>query len=224
MPHFNGNTPNCKIHTTRGGTCSKKPCGYQENAKKAPSAKAHNHSPWEAHHLLPFESINAYGSIDDYKSCSLEIDATYRRTEWCLNQPANLIPLPLRATYKHDAASRSLDLPCHNMHHNCKLGYRYEVTEMLKSMVWNRIKDAVDNSPPGSAHYSEQSVLAAFQTLEYHFRSELVYKRGKRGPVGSTAVGILAGYNAQGSMTNGWWLPFSMARTFIAMSRPRLLL
>jgi hypothetical protein len=181
MPHFDGNTPNCKIHTTRGGSCSKKPCGYQENAKKAPNAAAHNHSPWEAHHILPVESINAYGSIKPYKNYTTEIDATYRRTDWCINQAPNLIPLPLRATYKY-AASRNLDLPCHRMHHRCGSGYNEEVIELLKSMVWKRIKDAVDNSPPGSAHYSEKAVVTAFQNLENHMRSEIV-KRGKRGPL-----------------------------------------
>ncbi|QSQ19024.1 hypothetical protein JY651_27145 [Pyxidicoccus parkwayensis] len=216
--HFNSRTPGSKIHTTSTGKCGKAPCDYRANAPGAPGAKAHAFSPWEAHHIICLKSIRAFGDqtkYPEFQSCISEIEDTYRRTDWCINQNLNLIPLPLKGTYKqHNPASHGLDLPCHDMHHNAKLGYQDEVTAALKRHVWARIKDAVDNSAPGQAHYSESAVLTSLQTLETRFRA-IINVRGRRmgGPV--------AVWGMQGSTSNGWWLPFSMASDAVALARKR---
>ncbi|HEX5753088.1 MAG TPA: AHH domain-containing protein [Archangium sp.] len=226
--HFNSRTLGSKIHTEATGTCAKGPCDYRANAPGAAGATAHAFSPWEAHHIICLKSIKAFGDqikYPQFQSCILEIEATYRRTDWCINQGPNLIPLPLKKTYnplspnkpnpQQPPASLNLNLPCHNMHHNAKLGYQDEVTGALKRHVWDRIKDAVDNATQGQAHYSEAAVLAAFQTLEKRFNAIIVSRGRRRGGVSVT-------WGMQGTTSNGWWLPFSMASDVVALARPRL--
>src|SRR5690242_19872296 len=121
-PHFNSQTPGCQIHTTREGTCSKAPCNHVTNAQRAPGAVAHAFSPWQSHHILCIRSVVAFQSLPAYDSCVKEINDSYLRTDWCIHQPPNLLPLPMKSTYKN-AAARALNLPCHDMHHNCKQGY-----------------------------------------------------------------------------------------------------
>jgi hypothetical protein len=214
--HFNSRTPGSKIHTESTGTCARGACDYRANAPGAAGATAHTFSPWEAHHIVCLKSIRAFGDLRQYpqfQSCITEIEDTYRRTDWCINQRPNLIPLPLKATYKeHDPASHTLNLPCHNMHHNAKLGYQSEVTEALRRHVWDRIKDAVENS--AQEHYSESAVLASFQLLESRFKAIITVRGRRKG--GPSAVWAM-----RGSTSNGWWLPFSMASDVVALARPR---
>lgn len=225
--HFNSRTPGSKIHTQSTGKCAKGACDYRVNALGAAGATPHAFFPWEAHHIICLKSIRAFGDqikYPQFQNCIIEIEDTYRRTDWCINQSPNLIPLPLKKTYnplspkKPDLSqppgNLHLNLPCHNLHHNVKLGYQHEVTEALKRHVWDRIKDAVDNSAPGQAHYSESAVLAALQTLETRFRKMLVARGLRLG--GPAAV-----WSMQGSTSNAWWLPFSMASDAVARAKPR---
>lgn len=214
MPHFDGSVPGSKIHTMKAGSCGKGTgCVYRNNTVALPSGWA----PWEAHHILCFESVNAYGGLPQFAKVLAEIDDTYKLTDWCLNQPPNLVALPMKDTYRHTAAARGLDLPCHNMDHNCKGGYREEVTRAFITNIWEPIKDAVANAASNNTHFTPADVLSEFQDLEKAFLTKL-QARGQR------SGGTLAAWSQKGSRTNFWWLAFSMAKDSIAMARVRLTL
>ena len=212
MPHFNGSTSGVKIHTTRGGSCGKGTgCDYRANTTALPNGW----EPWEAHHVLCFESVNSYGGLPDYSTVMTEIDDTYKLTDWCLNQPPNMIALPLKNTYRTIVASRGLNLPCHNVDHNCKEGYRAEVTKAFIADIWDPIKDAVENAANNNSHFTPQDVLSEITTLEGDFLAK-IKARGIRS--GGTQVA----WGNQGNQATLWWMAFSMAEDAIAMLRPRL--
>ncbi|QQR45133.1 hypothetical protein JKA73_03045 [Myxococcus xanthus] len=213
MPHFNGRVSDCKIHTTKVGTCGKgATCDYRTNTVSLPIGW----DPWEAHHVLCFQSVNAYGDLSSYGSVLGEIDDCYKLTDWCLNQPPNMFALPRKGVYRDVAAARGLNRPCHDVDHNlAKGGYRDEVTKAFISDIWDPIKDAVDNATSGQQHFTPADVLSAFQDLEKAFLAKLVAR-------GTRSGGTLAGWANRGSTTNFWWLPFSMADDAVAMANPRL--
>jgi len=214
MTHFNGSTSGVKIHTTKGGTCGKgSGCDYRTNTPPLPNAG----TSWDAHHILCFQSVNAYGGLDDFIAVVDEINDSYKLTDWCLNQAPNMIALPLKKTYREIAACRSLNLPCHDRDHRCTDGYLAEVTKAFIADIWNPIRDQVANAAKNNTHFTPSDVLGEIQNLEADFRRKLE-SRGSRPP------GTQVGFSLQGSLTNYWWLPFSMAKTVVAMQRPLLCL
>lgn len=214
MPHFNGSTPGSKIHTMKAGTCGKgSGCGYRANTTPLPNGW----EPWEAHHILCFESVNAYGGQPQFQAVLSEIDDCYKLTDWCLNQAPNMIALPLKQAYRAVAACRGLNLPAHDVDHNCKGGYREEVTKAFITDIWEPIKDAVDNAAANNTHFTPADVLAEIQSLENDFRTKLLSR-------GTRSGGTQNAWNNQGSLTNFWWLAFSMAKNAVAIARPRLTL
>lgn len=215
MPHFNGSEANTKIHTTKVGTCGKgSTCAYRTNTVSLPSGW----EPWEAHHILCYQSVNAYGEMQRYKDVLDEINDSYKLTDWCLNQPPNMLALPRKDIYRNIPAARGLNLPCHDVDHNLEMGgYRDEVTKAFIKYIWNPIKAAVDNAASSNTHFTPADVLSEFQSLEKSFRSKL-HARGLR------SGGTLTAWANQGSTTNYWWLAFSMADDAAAMANPRLTL
>src|SRR5262245_20965558 len=127
MSHFDGTAPGCKIHTTRStGPCPNAGaghCKYRENSNSLA------HDPWNAHHILPVHSVNAYGTDATYSACAAEIDDCYKLTSWCINQSPNMIGLPLKSTHRAQAVIRALKLPAHDLDHNCTDGYTQEVED-----------------------------------------------------------------------------------------------
>src|SRR4051794_36450555 len=117
MPHFDGVAPGCNIHTTRStGPCANAGgghCRWRDNC----TGLAHN--PWNAHHVLPVHSVNAYGAIAQYGSVISQIDTTYKLTSWCINQKGNMIGLALKSTFLNHPGVRSIMLPAHDVDHNC---------------------------------------------------------------------------------------------------------
>jgi hypothetical protein len=211
MEHFDGSEADCKIHTAKVGTCGKgSRCGYRDNTVPLPSGL----EPWEAHHILCYQSVNAYGEKKDYESVLDEINKCYKLTDWCLNQPPNMVALPRKPVYRLFSAARSLNLPCHDVHHNLDPGgYRYEVTEAFINEIWDPIKDAVENAASNDTHFTPADLLSQFQALEKSFLAKL-HARGLR------SGGTLNAWTNQGSITNGWWIAFSMADDAVAMANP----
>ena len=83
------------IHILKAGTCfdedGKKQhdsCDYRKNCSDLADG-------WQAHHVLPMKSLNAYS----YESNAQDIEAAYAQTEWCMNQKGNMIALPTHRVY-----------------------------------------------------------------------------------------------------------------------------
>lgn len=217
MPHFNKHTQGSKIHTIKGGG----PCPHAKAnppPKGRPSCNYRKlcgsfpYSPWEAHHVLSVEAVNAYGSMPQYSSCVTEIDDCYKLTDWCINQKPNLLGMPLKEVYRNFPASRTLNIPCHDWDHTCKDGYFEEVVDALEVKIWKKIKKAVATANQSGAHFSANAVLQELQDLERDFQTRLSQRGQRKG-------GTASGWANQGSKTNEWWLPFSMAKDSVARRR-----
>jgi hypothetical protein len=211
MAHFDGTAPGCNIHTTRStGPCSNAGqghCKYRENCN------ALANDPWNAHHIVTVYAVNAYPDLPAYSSCVSEIDDCYRLTSWCINQPPNMIGLPLKSTHAAYSAIRALNLPAHNLDHNCTDGYTDEVCDAIGNLIWDEIKKAVDDAKNNNTHFTPAQVKSQFEQLVTDFRAEISRRGGTRS--GGTAVA----WGNQGSTTNFWWMPFSMAKDSVAKAR-----
>jgi len=215
--HFPG-TGEYLIHTSRVGTCNQGKCDYKENAPKNPP---YPKKPRQSHHVLPVSTLIAYQSM--YPAEVVEtINAVYKGTKWCANKEPNLIWLPMKGTYTKKENETGtcekrgpiwdLNLPCHDWDHNCKNGYTDEVISELKRQIWGPIETSMK---PNAPCFGAEDLMKAFQDLENEFRDKLV-DRGQR-KVKSKA-GTRAAIENEG--TADWWLPFSMATTRVAKSRP----
>lgn len=217
MPHFNKNTPGSKIHTTKGGG----PCPHAK-AKAPPGERAtcnyktlsggFPYRPWQAHHVVCVEAVNYYSAMSTYAPYATKIDDCYKMTDWCINQKKNLLAMPHKPVYQNFPASRNMNIPCHDWDHTCTDGYFDEVLAALAEKVWSPIKKAVDTAQQNKTHFNEYAVLSKLEKLEKEFQQKL-RKRGCR------SKGTANGWANQRSVTNYWWLPFSMAKDSIAKQR-----
>ncbi len=219
--HFTGEG-DCLIHTSKTGTCQrmakKGGCDYGKNC--APEAKelvkwettaspwqnADGENEWEAHHIVCVEAVIRYHVA--YASVETEIDAVYRKTEWCINQKPNLIPLPLKMVYERYEPSRTLNRPCHNWDHNVAGGYRDEVAETLGLRIWSKIKELGE----AACRMERDGVATELEHISADFRGKL-RDRGKRG------VGTIAADEAEREDVPNWWYAFSMAQDCVAEMR-----
>jgi hypothetical protein len=167
--HFDGNVAGCNIHTVREGACPKTgSCNYQTACTWAYP------KPWEAHHILCVHAVNAYPTVEDYESCIAEIGDTYQATSWCINQSPNMIALPLKSTYVAEIVIRGLNLPAHNLHHNCTLGFTDEVLSKIDSTIWEKVKEAVENA--SEDHFTPKEVSTQLTDLQTYFRGQLALR------------------------------------------------
>jgi hypothetical protein len=211
MAHFSGNEKGCNIHTIKaGGRCSNAGAGHCTYAENAPKLAK---NPQNAHHILPIESVNAYPDLAAFSSYIDKINECYKLTKWCINQPPNIIALPRKRTYRTFPAFASVNLPCHNLGHIGTNGYNDEVMKEIENKIWAKIKKEVDKAKQDKAHFTPVEVAAQFKSLEAHFRSELHGRGLRRG-------GTSAQINNQNSATNLWWIPFSMAKLYVAFGKP----
>lgn len=221
--HFTG-TDGVSIHTSREGKCGKgSTCVYATNAGSAPGKQC-AYQPRQAHHVVCVASTVEYQRL--YKGeVKKEIDLVYRDTEWCVNQPPNMVWLPLKGTYtkiannmkakkrvaRGEAAVWDMDLPCHDWDHNCKDGYTAEVEKEMKDKFWDAIEDTLAE---GYCFPHEEAELQLAE-LEKKFRKELE-TRGQRNGGTKAAVELT---KQPPDKRDKWWLPFSMASDLIAPTR-----
>lgn len=210
--HFTGEGT-CKIHTARGGECSKKKCNYQTNA----GAKL-AFLPNQAHHLLPVTSTVNYQVSGDYTGKVRAIDAVYRQSDWCVHNANNMMWLPLKGTYTKrpqtgtkaaPGPAWALKLPCHDWDHNCAEGFTDEVIAEFGTRIWDKIAN-----PKEGECFEPEDAPVVFEQFEKDMRQRLEDRGSARK---SGAKDTLA---ARQDMTaKFWWLPFSMAKTAVAKTR-----
>jgi hypothetical protein len=207
--HLDEKQGECRIHVGR----TKGPCRAANKEKKCVHAEnVRSVLPWapnEVHHAVCVSSVNEYRNPKygmDAKHIE-KIDACYRLTDWCIHQSNNLISLPKKATYIKNAASRSENLPCHDLDHNIVGGYADDVTSEIELRIWQKIKQVVESKGP---HFKPYAVAQEFAALEEKFM-RLLRVRGHR------ASGTSSAFQNMG--TGNWFLPFSMASTAVAMNR-----
>ncbi len=222
-PHFDGNRPGAKIHTSRGGTCAKGSCDHQSNcdtsklkATGVPTSAKHN-----SHHVLPISAVSGYLIDKTYSKKVTAIHAIYRDTDWCINQSPNLIALALKSTFRHYPAVRDIDLPAHNFHHNCEDGYTDEVTDAIADSIWRKIAEASDSG--GKKHFTAKQTKAQLEKLATRFR-KLLGKRGQRRAENAAndkrgKKGTEAAWKGKGDLAY-WYLALSMASTKVAKEDP----
>lgn len=228
-PHFSGGVE-CKIHTTRGGTCAKAKggeCNHMENTSEGFYVSPKSPQPskgrvWEAHHILCISCLNGYSA----ESNKDDIVKVYRATEWCIHGQHNMIGLGTKRAFRKPVGAGEKDhrskvlaaaRPCHMIHHNVKGGYTDEVLKALQDDIWSKIakakKGATEDHP-----FTEENIANEFEKLQTHFRKELESRADRTGVTG--VKGLDDNLARQGSLSNNWWVPFSMAITRIAKKKP----
>lgn len=229
--HFTG-VGTCQIHTSKTGTCQRVGkggggCDYPTNCDPphvtwATTAKPWKNdkgqTEWEAHHILCVEAVTRYRLVKAYSADEKKnIDAVYRKTEWCINQKPNMIALPRKMVYREYAESRGLNLPCHCWDHNIADGYIDDVREQIHLRIWQKIREAVADEV--QCKLAKDVVVKELQDLADKFR-EILKQRGKR--KAGNGAGTLAAWteSEKDSPAPQWWYPFSMARDAVAANRP----
>lgn len=218
--HFTGKGKQ-KIHTARHGTCSAGSkgggCNYRNNVEEDATVL----EPRFAHHILPVTTTIAYQGDGAYQAARKAIDAVYRKTKWCVNAKANLKWLPNKTTYMKpgnnllggkpldwgEAPVWSMDRPCHDWDHLSKNGYNDEVVTAFKAEIWDAIAGAAD----AGACPDDLEVVAEIEALVARFESALLARGLRRGGTKSAVLKMR-------ERKSHWWLPFSMARTPVAMA------
>lgn len=207
--------PKCLIHVSSAGTCAKGSCDYRANTEQKRTGLQTKYHPYEAHHLICISAAVAY--LDYYDSSVVsQIRLIYYGTEWCINQAANMMWLPLKKTYHNGGEVDpghevwTLALPCHNWDHNCIGGYTDDVINELKRRIWDAIRDG---RPDGTC-FTEAHGKAEFAAIASDMQIVLKLRGSKRNGGTSRAIKM------KGDRAPYWWLPFSMARTMVAAVRP----
>jgi len=169
----------------------------------------------EAHHVLPVASVTA--NITANKNIRKEV---VENTDWCVNDMANMIALPLfEMTFTHYLSEYDPDegtpipppdfqgLPMHNYGH---ADFQTEVNTALKKIA----NDAEKNKQ--NHEKASETLLAALNEARDDFKSELE-SRGKRGKGTHLEFLNAAGRDKNGKKFSGgapkWYVPFSMAKT-----------
>jgi hypothetical protein len=201
-------------HISRDHTCCTMPsrtgtCNYRKNGESG------SLDDYEVHHILCHSSMNSYPPKP--KKDAQVICAWLTIIDFCLNQKANVIPLPLRSEYeKYATKAKFGSAPgelwgkcCHNWDHNCKFGYTWEVTESLKE-TWQQLKvpQTQEKCP------KPPSVKKQFDDMVGDFK-DLLKDRGMR----NDGTKVVLKQVIDGKQKGKWWRPFSMANTQVADSR-----
>ncbi|MFN8066631.1 MAG: AHH domain-containing protein [Vicinamibacterales bacterium] len=163
--------------------------------------KAVERSP-EAHHVLPVASVTA-----EITANSKIKDEVVKNTQWCVNDKANMIALPLfEMTFLHyiineeDSAPPFEGLPMHNYDHGA---FQDEVDAKLKKIG----NDAQANT---KAHEDATKELkGALDSLRDAYNPKLA-SRGKRGK-GTHGEFVNAMKDPDAASAEEWYVPFSMA-------------
>jgi hypothetical protein len=210
--HFYGDA-GCLIHTDRdsphcdddGG------CAYQKVGGKVTKSGGGSVKAQAAHHVLPVSTLVSYKSESTYSSVVDKIDDAYKGTDYCANNPDNVMWLPKKNAYTWHEDTWGLDLPCHDWDHPA---YIEEVKVQLREL-WDTFK----NPPPEEDCPGPTKVFKQFVKLQGRFRSQL-HLRATRA-FGGTNSAIKAVRNDKGTDAAGspWWKNFSMANDDDAVSR-----
>ena len=149
-----------------------------------------------------------YQTDETYEDVVSEITAVYRDTDYCANQPENIINMPRKTTYSKKRKKKgvwppvwSLNLPCHNWDHP---QYNEEVRQKLEAKIWSKF---IKKKPPVPCP-DKKATKIAFGQIETAMRKQLEKTCPTRG-YGSTLNAIQAGE----AKKPHWWHSFSMAMT-----------
>ncbi|HLU46459.1 MAG TPA: hypothetical protein VK116_00195 [Planctomycetota bacterium] len=177
----------------------------------------------EAHHLV------CVGSVTKYICGDVRIAAIVRETKWCVNDKPNMLALPLWGhTVQHYCSftpaadgikaalkdSKEIDdagapdfqnWPQHDVDHNGKLSYKWEVDENLRDLA-NGIARRLKKKDHG---LTPDNVKRALDAVAGKYR-KLLTKRGK-GTHDAWKAGEEQARDASKTDGEKWYLPFSMA-------------
>ncbi|KFA94394.1 AHH domain-containing protein [Archangium violaceum] len=170
---------------------------YQKNCASGFQKKEYS----QIHHILCLQSIAS--RAEQYKPGLKDyIEACLWVTPWDINNPDNLMGLPLNKQYRKSDGKEPKNLPSHQIDHNTRGGYREEVSAYLKDNVWSTL------TAKKKVHDVDVKKLKdELESASNTFRTRLE-KRGLRGP--QTKLGWQNRFEPTYAKT--WHLPFSMAR------------
>ena len=184
-----------------------KPAGWANYSYPQMVSGSPTKKKYEAHHIL------CVSPVTDEIAGKSAIKAAIEETDWCINNPDNMVAMPLwghtvqwycrilrskKYTITDAPAPPFANIPQHNFDHNSKGGYTHEIRVECKNLA-AEVKNS-GHSLKGDALKGKLDKLSA------HWRKQIA-KRGARED-GTHAAGQ-AGQKDPDSVA--WCKPFSMA-------------
>lgn len=157
----------------------------------------------EVHHIL------CHSCVQDAAIYVGEVDKEYVQkclaiTDWDVNNPKNLIGLPLKTAYlpeanggKYSEAEKWDKLPCHQVDHNPH--YTEAVKTWLHKNIWNTLKGGADNCNP-----DPKSIKGMLDRGSKRWQRFLL----RRGNLHDGTKDCWD--NRHGAKKDVWWMPFSL--------------
>ncbi len=154
---------------------------------------------WEAHHIICEHAIGDRSFDDDAHKDYVE--ACLWITDWDLNNPKNMIGLPLRKAFK--AGYVAQDVCCHQNDHNTKGGYTDECKDFMQVQIWNKLKKGQ------KFHTTDPQDIERFLVgASRHFDNALAARAARNG---GTAQSWAKRHDTTWPLHATWYLPLSMA-------------
>ena len=129
-------------------------------------------------------------------------------TKWDLNDPANLIGLPLYKQYKMSSGASPVNMCAHNIDHNTSDGYTKECKDWLKTNVWDTLNDKQKDHDVNA-----DAIRKQLEDCTDEFKDKLEDRgTGNRLP-GGKGPGTLVSFQNRfdPNWRTKWYYPFSMA-------------
>jgi hypothetical protein len=173
-------------------------------------------SGWEAHHVLSVSCVNWKPKDPDQSEALMR---ALHETKWCINNPDNMIGMPLWGhtimyyvqvsasdaednLWEEDTPPGWANIPQHDFEHNTQGGYCTEVKDDIKDL-WNEVGKAADEAHPDV----KTGLQDRLNALSKKWFTELK-KRGTRMNGRGTHESWKMGTKEP---TSDWYYPFSMA-------------
>lgn len=166
-----------------------------------PCKMATGKSPYknQIHHILCEHAILDIQPAGDDDGKKLQfIKDCLCMAVWDINDPSNLIGLPLKSAYTRPGVNKPQNHCCHNVDHNTSDGYTNEVKGYLHRVVWNEL---IDQKKPHSVNVD--NIVQALKDCTSLY-TDILTARGLRNK------GTELSYANRFTQPK-WYAPFSMS-------------
>ncbi|MCC6559523.1 MAG: AHH domain-containing protein [Polyangiaceae bacterium] len=167
----------------------------------------------QVHHILCDHSVSArmgaYAEMGKTQEYIDYLEDCLWVTPWSINDPSNLIGLPLNEQYRDSNGLVPVNLPSHQVDHNTADGYTAEVSQWLVDNVWDTL---TVKKEPHDVDVKKLKELLEKGTDNF---------KGKLATRGARVGGMLQGIPIAGTKDcwshrhelDDWYMPFSMGLT-----------
>lgn len=172
------------------------------NACTNPVAMPDGTTPYknQIHHILCEHAIldrQPEGDADGTKATF--ISECLCLIKWDINDPSNLIGLPMKRAYINSHGKTPQNYCAHNVDHNTSDGYTYECKKWLHDQIWNTLIDRRKKH-----EVNAKNILATLKDCTTTFDGYLTTRGSRNG-------GTQTSYENRKTQPK-WYYPFSMGK------------